>query len=72
MALQARKDVYQAELKNVKTLLRILKHAIFLMRETQAETTSSLYASIQHLPMISFMTCHIMLRGYNDAKVMLS
>ena len=71
MALQAQKDVYQAELKNVKTLLRILKHPIFLMRETQAETTSSLYASI-HLPMISFMTCRIMLRGYNDAKVMLS
>ena len=59
--------------KYVKTPLRILKHAMFLMRKIQAKTTlSSLYTNIQHLPMISFMTCHIMSQGYNDIKRMFS
>ena len=58
VALQSQKDVYQAELQ---------------MQEIQAKITlSSLYGNIQHLPMISFMTCHIMLRGYNDVKSILS
>ena len=42
---------------------------MFLMQKTQAKTTlSPLYGNIQRLSKISFMTCHIISRGYNDAK----
>ena len=59
MALQAQKDVYQAELQKCQ--------------EIQAKTTlSSLNGSIQYLPTINFKTCHIMLQGYNDVKGMLN
>ena len=59
--------------KNVKTSLPILRHDIFLMREILVRTAlSSLYKKMQHLPMISFMTCHMISRGYNGAKGMLN
>ena len=52
---------------------RIITIGMFLMREIQAKTTlSSSYVNIQHLSMISFMTCHIMSRAYNDVRGMLS
>ena len=58
--------------KNVKISSPILKHVMFLMRKILVKTTSSsLYGNIQRLPMISFITCHIMLQGYNDVKGML-
>ena len=59
--------------KNVKISSLILKYVMFLMREIPAKTTlSSLYGNTQRLPMISFMIYHIILRGYNDVKGMLS
>ena len=59
--------------KDVKISSPILKHVMFLVRKILVKTTSSsLYGKIQRLPMISFMTYHIMLQGYNDAKGMLS
>ena len=59
--------------KNVKISSPILKHVMFLMRKILIKTTSSsLYGNIQRLPMIGFMTCHIMLQGYNDVKGMLN
>ena len=59
--------------KNVKISSLILKYVMFLMREIPAKTTlSSLYGNTQRLPMISFMIYHIILRGYNDIKGMLS
>ena len=54
MALQAQKDVYQAESQKCQDAITHLKHAMFLMREIQTKTIlSSLYTNIQHLPMIS-------------------
>ena len=58
--------------KDVKIPSHMSKHVMFLKRKIETKTTlSSLYGKMQHLPMISFMTCHIMLQGYN-VKDMLS
>ena len=73
VALQAQRDKYQAELKNVKIPSPILGLVVLPIRETPVKTTlSSLYGNIQHLPTINIMTGHILLRGYNDLKGMLS
>ena len=59
--------------KNVRIPSPVLGPVMFLMQKISVKTTlSSLYGNIQHLPMINIMTCHIMLRGYNDVKGMLS
>ena len=73
VALLAQKDVYQAELQGCQDTITHLKTRYVPHAEIEAKTTlSSLYGNIQHLPMISFMTCHIMLQGHNDVRDMLS
>ena len=64
VALQAQKDVYQAELQKFQDPSK---------QEVQAKTTlSSLEGSIRHLPTINFMTFHTILQGCNDVKGMLN
>ena len=64
VALQAQKDVYQAELQKFQDPSK---------QEVQAKTTlSSLQGSIRHLPTINFMTFHTILQGCNDVKGMLN
>ena len=72
VALQAQKDVYQAELQKCQDTITHLETRYFLTRKILAKTTSLSYGNTHRLPMISFMTCHIILRGYNDVKGMLS
>ena len=67
VALQAQRNVYQTQLAPSS----ILKHVMWIMREILVKTTlSSLCGNTQGLPTISSMTCHVMLLGYNDVKVM--
>ena len=53
--------------KNVKTLLPILRHVMFLMQKIHAKTTLSLL--LRKIPpprKMSFMSIPTTLRGYND------
>ena len=73
VALQSQRDVYEAELqKSQDTIIhpktRYVPHARYPIKIT----LSSLCENKQHLLTINIMTCHIMLRGYNDVKRMLS
>ena len=73
MALQAHRDLYQAELQRCQDTITYLKiryvpHA----RDPEKTTLSSLCENIQHLATINIMTCHIMLRGYKSVKGMLN
>ena len=61
VALQSQRDVYQAQLQKCQDTITHLK-----------TTLSSLYKNSQNLPTINMMTCHIISRGYNDVKGMLS
>ena len=71
VALQARRDMYQAQLQKCQDTIIHLKTRMFLMREIQVKITlSSLYGNTKDLPTISFMIYHITLRGYNDVKGM--
>ena len=73
VALQAQRDVYQTELEKYQDTITHLRTRYVPHARIPVKTTlSSLYGIIQHLPMINIMTCHIMLRGYNDVKGMLS
>ena len=59
VALQAKRDEYQAELEKYQDTITDSVHVKFLMREILVRTTlSSLYGNIQHLPMTNIMTCN--------------
>ena len=73
MALQAQRDVYQAELEKCQDTITHLKtpyvpHARNLVKKT----LSSLDGNTQRLSKINIMTCHIMSRGYKDVRGMLN
>ena len=71
VALQAQKANIRPSYKNVKIPSSILKHVMQIMQEILVKTTlSSLYVSMQRLPTISSMACHIMSQGYNDVRGM--
>ena len=73
VALQAQRDEYQAQLQGCQDTITHLKtYYVDHARNPGKDTLSSLYGNIQHLPMISFMTCHIISRGYNGVKGTLS
>ena len=69
VALQAERDVYQAQLQRCQdTTTHLRTRYVPHARNPGKDTLSSLYGNIQHLPKINIMTCHVMLRGYNDVK----
>ena len=73
VALQAQKDMYQAELQKCQDTITYLKHVMFLMRDILVKITlSSQYGNMEYLPMINIMICHIISPEYNDVKGMLS
>ena len=73
VALQAQRDVYQAELQNCQDTITHLKTRYVPHARNPGKTTlSSLYGNIQHLSTINIMNCHIISREYNDAKGMLN
>ena len=73
VALQAERDVYQAQLQRRQdTITHLRTRYVPYARNPGKDTLSSLYGNIQHLRKKNIMTCHIMLRGYNDVKGMLN
>ena len=72
VALQAQRDVYQAQLQKYQdTVIHLRTRYLDHARDSGKDniiTLSSLYRNRNCLQTISFMICHIMLRGYNDIK----
>ena len=66
VTLQAQRDMYQAELQKYQDIIIHLKPRYVPHEKDPGKD------NIQHLPRISFMTCHIISRGYNGVKGLLS
>ena len=79
VALQAQRDVNPVELQKCQDNITHLRtRYIDHVRDPSKDnipvkiTLSSLYGNTQDLPMISFMTCHMISREYNGVTGMLS
>ena len=71
LALQAQRDVYQAQLQRCQdTIIHLRTRYVDHARDPGKDNIIIIVR--KHLPAINIMTCHIMLRGYNDVKDMLS
>ena len=71
VALQAQRDVYQAQLQRCQdTIIHLRTRYVDHARDPGKDNIIIIVR--KHLPTINIMTCHIMLRGYNDVKDMLS
>ena len=71
VTLQAERDIYQAELEKCQDTITCLR-ASYVDHARNPETLSSLYGNIKRLSMIDTLICHIILRGYNSLKGILS
>ena len=73
VALQAQKDVYQGELlKCQDTIIHLKTRYVPHARNPGKDNIIIIYGNVQHQPMINIMTCHIVLREYNNVKGMLN
>ena len=73
MTLQAQRDVYKDQLQKCQDIITHLKtrhvpHA----RDPGKDNIIIIVRKHTHLPVISFMTCHIISREYNGVKGMLN
>ena len=71
VALQAQRDVYQAELQKCQDIITHLK-TCYVTQAKNLGKDNTIIIVWKHLPMINIMTCHIMLRGYSNVKGMLN